>query len=726
MFFLNSRKIVLTIENTKPGTIVSRRRQWNVRIKLKDTIPYLNPLEHFIKDPFESERDRKEVAQYLDKTLERDLEETSAQETWQKIDKYRKTLFNSLRLVSGYLKRLEGFNVEIQIRQLAPAEEDLSFHSIHWEHLEDINLWTSSCWPRRTGPASVTVRRMVQEIRQTSPAHRRTSELVPNKKIEIFNVLLVVARKHLYNTIKVDYFNPTSVQSALLLSKEALESRGSYQRIRLEVVRPGSFEELESHLKRRHENGDHPFHVVHFDMHGTVSLRPGGDKASLMFNSDNLIERSIQDDVTEVDSGELAKLLLKYGVDCAVLSACKSAKADAKVGANLSWSFLDAGMSSVLAMSYNMPDSMSKIFCGRFYYELFIREEEFASAATKARIELRKNPLRWSYHSKDWVPLQDWFIPVVYSNGKPWKIEHGEGMRSTIQLIWLAMLLLAPWLALNLKAMYAPKYTIFHRATILTPRRSIIDLLDSKSIQCFLSIVLNCLFMAYYFNFPFGQWKQWRFNNRLKTIDHDRKNILRIEVELKRSRKIFLHTSNDMDNSAQQLLDSLTDIWRRTHLVEHRVLIDAKWFIRHFEADNVLAMITGIAWLKSFAHMLMMSKVYLSPGMRHLLSSAGENRARTVVVIYNVNSLYPEDFMLQNYHLLAQQRFIAWLEKYFTTNEMETISWYLVIVGEGQRAWVNKTLDTCAALDATAITEYTNPRNFPHNPEKPLPPRSWL
>jgi CHAT domain len=452
--------------------------------------------------------------------------------------------------------------------------------------------------------------------------------------------------------------------------------------------------------------------------------RYDGAKAFLMFNNDEPTKPFAQDDdVTPVDATDIAALLLDYDIDCAVLSACKSAKADAKVGANLSWSFLDAGMSSVLAMSYNMPDSMSKIFCGRFYYELFIGREEFASAATKARYELRKNPLRWSYNAKDWVPLQDWFIPVVYSDGKPWKIHSREGMQSSLQPI---LLLLIPWLCLILKAKYAPKSTY---NKILQPIQSILNSFDPQINQYFLATALNCIFMAYYFNFPLAQWRQWRFNKCLKTIDQDRKNILRIEMDLKRSRKIFLRTLNDMDNSAQQLLDSLTDIWRRTHLVEHRVLVDAKWFIRHFEADNLLATISGIAWIKSFAHILMMLKVHSSPGMKHLSSSTGENRAGTVVVIYNVNSLYPEDLKFENYHLLARQRFIAWLGKHFTISDqagadgLKAIPWYLVIVGEGHPAWA---LATGEALDSNSITEYTNPQDFPHNPERSWPPRSWL
>jgi len=270
MFWPQSKKKVLTIKNTEPGTIVNKRRQWNVEIQLQGS--NLTALKHFIKDPFESERDRKLVAQYLDKTLETRFEETSAQEACQKIDAYRKILFDSLRLQPEYLKSLRGFKVEIQVRQLKPAEEDFSFHSIHWEHLEDINLWAHPSWLRWAGPISVAVQRIVQDIPPSPPIRRTTSELVPyNKKIEIFNVLLVVARKHLYDKAKVDYFNPTSVQNALLLSKEALESRGSYQRIHLEVVRPGSLKELGDHLEKRQRNGGHPFHVVHFDMHGTVS-----------------------------------------------------------------------------------------------------------------------------------------------------------------------------------------------------------------------------------------------------------------------------------------------------------------------------------------------------------------------------------------------------------------------------------------------------------------------
>lgn len=86
----------------------------------------------------------------------------------------------------------------------------------------------------------------------------------------------------------------------------------------------------------------------------------------------------------KVAVSRVAKLLLDCGICCAVLSSCKTAVADAGIEANLSWSFLKEGMASVLAISYSIPDTMSKILFPCFYHEIFVNHREFADAAAIA------------------------------------------------------------------------------------------------------------------------------------------------------------------------------------------------------------------------------------------------------------------------------------------------------------------------------------------------------
>ena len=85
-----------------------------------------------------------------------------------------------------------------------------------------------------------------------------------------------------------------------------------------------------------------------------------------MFNKYDPQHELVEETVGAVD---LAQLLRRpeIGIDCVALSACKTAKADEDLQANLSWKFVEYGVSNVLAMSYNMPESMGEIFFARFY-----------------------------------------------------------------------------------------------------------------------------------------------------------------------------------------------------------------------------------------------------------------------------------------------------------------------------------------------------------------------
>lgn len=80
---------------------------------------------------------------------------------------------------------------------------------------------------------------------------------------ETFRVLLVVARDFSRTGADRDP-EPDLAQWPLMRVHKKLRSR-----LLLEVVRPGSCEELEDHLVTRAAQGVQ-FHLVHFDLHGRV------------------------------------------------------------------------------------------------------------------------------------------------------------------------------------------------------------------------------------------------------------------------------------------------------------------------------------------------------------------------------------------------------------------------------------------------------------------------
>ena len=197
---------------------------------------------------------------------------------------------------------------------------------------------------------------------------------------------------------------------------------------------------------------------------------------------------------------------------------------------------------------------MSKLFYSRFYHEIFVGLEQFATAATKARSQLRDDPRRWSYEHDRNINVQDWFVPVVYSNGNDEAFNKYPGIGHSARLrdsrhfyLFIIMLIMSASKGLYDFAFVERKHPYFY--AYLAP------------------------FMLYFVNIFVRYWRKYWFHQGLKALSQDRKNILRIEGDLRYSRKIFVHTSDDFEKTAPHLLGVLTDIWRRTHLGKRALIL---------------------------------------------------------------------------------------------------------------------------------------------------------
>ncbi|KAL8783754.1 MAG: hypothetical protein Q9195_009292 [Heterodermia aff. obscurata] len=498
---------------------------------------------------------------------------------------------------------------------------------------------------------SVTVRRFFGS-RQESPLSPLRPTTSTANGFGLFRILLVIARKFIHENDSFDYVSPTSVLCSILNAQQELEWRFSPNRIQLEVVRPGTFEEFKASLLRCERKGKHhAFQIVHFDVHGDISA--SNHTAYLEFNKydpNNPNNQKLQS--MKFSPQEIAEQLLQHKIDCVVLSSCKTAVADAGVEANLSGNLLRLGVASVVAMSYKIPDSMSEIFFGRFYQELFVDGREVAHAVAVARKELRQNQGRWSYENERLVNLQDWFVPKYYSNGP---------------------------------AIYMGQW-----------------------------------------------WTKLRGRKILKSIGDDRKNILRLEGDLQRHHKVFLNAWDDVEGTASILVTALSEIWRRTHLMQHRIVIQAGWFIHPLDVDIQDWRIL----LASCAHLLRLWMLESSPGLQCIARADGSDEEsaepRTIVIIDNINALFPEDVHRKAYHGLAEKRFYDWIERYFGTELNANInqnSHYLILIGnfvqETVKEWFGETLGTSPVLASSMLTEYINPKNFPHRTEGIATGRSW-
>jgi hypothetical protein len=233
-----------------------------------------------LHEPF-TPKNYDKVAKYLDEALDDPNYDwqTTANDDSKRIDVYRRNLFSGLRLIS-VVDAVRGKRLEIHIWPDKEHESGRrSIHSIQWEQLENLSLWakTAEAEEARRGVRSVSVCR---HVHVEEPIKIRSEEAVRAARQDrngTFDVLLVVARPHVHDSPNLrrkvsNVLNPATVRGVLLQLQEELRSTGSSQSIRLEIVRPGRLEELRGHLVNRNimYNGQRPYHVIHFDMHGGV------------------------------------------------------------------------------------------------------------------------------------------------------------------------------------------------------------------------------------------------------------------------------------------------------------------------------------------------------------------------------------------------------------------------------------------------------------------------
>lgn len=169
---------------------------------------------------------------------------------------------------SGYELRYP--NIRVDIRQNERVRSRSTIHALHWEHLEAV-----ASWPGIRGQRiRVRVRRVINPPAPFSEPENpvRTYYRQGNQ----FNILLVIARTlddepgRLGRDLYLEDVSPAMGYRSIINAQKRLAEKGS-ERIRLEVVRPGSFEALAEHLRRRTaEEGLGYFRLVHFDTHGIV------------------------------------------------------------------------------------------------------------------------------------------------------------------------------------------------------------------------------------------------------------------------------------------------------------------------------------------------------------------------------------------------------------------------------------------------------------------------
>ncbi len=290
--------------------------------------------------------------------------------------------------------------------------------TIPWELLRD---------PKTGSHLALTAHSFVR----AHPNPALTPTLPARKKGKI-RILLVICRPRGERDVPF-----RSVASQLLrgLSKA---NREAYD---LDLLRPPTFEQLGKVLREAHGKGQ-PYHVVHFDGHGTyMEVAEAGGVAALLRGLSAVVlagaregkhgyllfeNPRIDGNGELIDGTSLGKLLSATGVPVLVLNACRSALTEpapapetvaadphSKVRAfgSLAQEVMDAGVAGVVAMRYNVYVVTAARLVAELYASL-ARGAALGEAVTLARKNLSDNPLREVVHAP--LPLQDWTVPVVY------------------------------------------------------------------------------------------------------------------------------------------------------------------------------------------------------------------------------------------------------------------------------------------------------------------------
>ncbi|KAI1090497.1 hypothetical protein F5B19DRAFT_462708 [Rostrohypoxylon terebratum] len=341
-----------------------------------------------------------------------------------RIEKYFKGLFDQLGL--GCCRKKDcRISIHEDVTQVSETSDFASIHSLLWEILEHSNFWPCSEpgeRPVKRIRLSRTLNVLTKDLTATSSSiDRRTT--CPTTTSAEFRVLLVIARSFKKNIDQryVDY--PASlIQGPLLNIARRTKKRGITPKLHIDVVRPGTVEELDEYLRP----GCKPYDIVHFDLHGKIgpvkpvtkswvggrSKTPAPDEKTtqelqsyLRFarpydrnlasfgRRDNPIKMLLHDDASlhDVPVKEIAEKLQRCNISKVTLNACLSSYAQSQIFLNMCHTFISYGIAHVSAMSFQILESTAEVYYTAFYESLILRGEEFHVAAACGRKALRAN-----------------------------------------------------------------------------------------------------------------------------------------------------------------------------------------------------------------------------------------------------------------------------------------------------------------------------------------------
>ncbi|TRU33244.1 MAG: tetratricopeptide repeat protein [Microcystis aeruginosa Ma_MB_F_20061100_S20] len=365
-----------------------------------------------VTDPF-TNQEEKQLEWYFEEWLVfPTLDTDKAQKAANSVQNYGENLFKQV-FQSNLNAYGEYRDLRKQLSQLQIIIESQSpeFQALHWEALKDPDL------PRPFSIDCIISRQ------------RRGATVVPVQMATYptINLLVVIARP-----------NEESDVNYRTISRPLVELVNSSEiPVKIDILRPGTYESLTRHLD---EKGEGYYHVIHFDVHGGLmeyeqyQRQVHGDSWHYQrgWGLEDLaeyegvkaflfLEGEEKGQATPVEATELANLLTGKNIPICILNACQSAKQISQESedyreTSLGSRLMTAGMQAVVAMGYSVTVSAAKLMMKPIYQQL-LNGKDLTEAMRKGRLELFNNKQRRAYYNTI-IDLEDWLLPVIYCRGK--------------------------------------------------------------------------------------------------------------------------------------------------------------------------------------------------------------------------------------------------------------------------------------------------------------------
>ncbi|MGH9761842.1 MAG: TIR domain-containing protein, partial [Blastocatellia bacterium] len=188
---------------------------------------------------------------------------------------------------------------------------------------------------------------------------------------------------------------------------EAIESLGELAE--LTVLYPPTFPALGEALRRASEERT-PFDVIHFDGHGVYDKHRG--LGALCFEDPKDLDKTEHRASILIDAEKLGELVREYRIPLVFLEACQSA-AEERPAASVAAKLLDAGVTSVVAMTHSVLVETARRFVTAFYGKL-AEGSRIGSAMLAGQEALFNDDFRAHVMGAGELRLKDWFVPVLY------------------------------------------------------------------------------------------------------------------------------------------------------------------------------------------------------------------------------------------------------------------------------------------------------------------------